>query len=103
MIEDVMQSSAPKFIYSVRISDMSQGSNPFRITSIRSLPDAEGEEALSGLPEEEQERLKGKHIVSTKLDTLGTTYLILQNLEISFVYRAHPSGSSAMSKANNAQ
>lgn len=63
MIEDVMQSSLPKFIYSVRVSDMSQGSNPFRITSIRSLPDADMSDTVKDLPKEEQDRLKGKHVV----------------------------------------
>jgi hypothetical protein len=63
MIEDVMQGSLPSFIYSVKVSDMSQGSNPFRITSIRSLPDADLTEALEGLPEEDKHRLQGKHIV----------------------------------------
>jgi Ca2+-dependent lipid-binding protein len=64
MIEDVMQSSLPSFIYSVRVSDMSQGSNPFRITSIRSLPDANMDGALKDLSEDDQEHLKGKHVVS---------------------------------------
>jgi len=66
MIEDVMQGSLPSFIYSVRVSDMSQGSNPFRITSIRSLPDADVNGALKDLPEEDKERLQGKHIVRIK-------------------------------------
>lgn len=64
MIEDVMQGSLPSFIYSVRVSDMSQGSNPFRITSIRSLPDADIDDALVDLPQEDRDRLQGKHIVS---------------------------------------
>lgn len=38
-IEDVMQQSLPKFIEAVRISDMGQGTNPFRIVSMRALPD----------------------------------------------------------------
>jgi hypothetical protein len=38
-IEDVMQQSLPKFVEAVRISDMGQGTNPFRIVSMRALPD----------------------------------------------------------------
>lgn len=38
-IEDVMQQSLPKFVEAVRISDLGQGTNPFRIVSMRALPD----------------------------------------------------------------
>ena len=38
-IEDVMQQSLPKFVEAVRISDIGQGTNPFRIVSMRALPD----------------------------------------------------------------
>jgi hypothetical protein len=42
-IEDVMQQSLPKFVEAVRISDVGQGTNPFRIISMRALPDQPGE------------------------------------------------------------
>lgn len=42
-IEDVMQQSLPKFVSAVRISDIGQGTNPFRIVSMRALPDQPGE------------------------------------------------------------
>jgi hypothetical protein len=38
-IEDVMQQSLPKFVEAVRISDIGQGINPFRVVSMRALPD----------------------------------------------------------------
>lgn len=43
MIEDVMQQSLPKFVEAVRISDIGQGTNPFRIVSMRALPDQPGD------------------------------------------------------------
>jgi hypothetical protein len=38
-----MQQSLPKFVSAVRISDIGQGTNPFRIVSMRALPDQPGE------------------------------------------------------------
>ncbi|THH27196.1 hypothetical protein EUX98_g6993 [Antrodiella citrinella] len=112
MLEDIMQSSVPHFIHSVRISDLGLGRNAARITAIRSLPDAEtrasnkskaqsGEVASlapageqqdkqddSGSPDpfhDQQEELDGDHI----------------NVEVSFAYHGMPSGRSAASKAGN--
>lgn len=39
MIEDIMQASLPKFVDAVRISDLGLGTEPFRIISMRGLPD----------------------------------------------------------------
>ncbi len=39
MVEDIMQQSLPGFVDAVRISDLGQGDNPFRIVSMRALPD----------------------------------------------------------------
>ena len=39
MVEDIMQSSLPKFVDAVRISDVGLGQNPFRIIAMRGLPD----------------------------------------------------------------
>ena len=38
-----MQQSLPKFVEAIRISDIGQGTNPFRIVSMRALPDQPGE------------------------------------------------------------
>jgi Ca2+-dependent lipid-binding protein len=72
----------------IRISDIGLGSNAMRITSIRSLPDAEHDApTMDSLGEEEREQLDGDHI----------------NVEVSFAYKALPSGNTASSKAHNAQ
>ncbi|KAF5369071.1 hypothetical protein D9758_002979 [Tetrapyrgos nigripes] len=39
MVEDIMQQSLPGFVDAVRISDLGQGINPFRVVSMRALPD----------------------------------------------------------------
>ncbi|KAI0357862.1 hypothetical protein OH77DRAFT_1308845 [Trametes cingulata] len=101
MLEDIMQSSVPTFIHSVRVADIGLGSNAGRITSIRSLPDAttrdtgdptRGEDSLSAMgidaetiSPDDREVLDGDHV----------------NLEVSFAYQGLPSGQSAKSKAHN--
>ncbi|KAH8119808.1 hypothetical protein DFH11DRAFT_1837886 [Phellopilus nigrolimitatus] len=86
MLEDIMQASAPKFIHSVRVADIGQGSNAMRVTSIRSLPDIGVEEALHDADDAVKENLMREHV----------------NVEVSFAYRALPSGSKAYTKAHNA-
>ncbi|KDQ51904.1 hypothetical protein JAAARDRAFT_139718 [Jaapia argillacea MUCL 33604] len=86
MIEDIMQSSVPRFVHSVRIADFALGTNPLRITSVRSLPDSDVDDVLEGLDAKDKERLNGEHI----------------NLELSFAYRAVPSGTAFSTKAQNA-
>lgn len=81
MLEDIMQASVPRFIvkcsvltichsfkgfifqHSVRVADLGQGSNAMRLTSIRSLPDAE----IDNVEEENsvlKEKVNEKHVVS---------------------------------------
>jgi hypothetical protein len=38
-----MQQSLPKFVSAIRISDIGQGTNPFRVVSMRALPDQPGD------------------------------------------------------------
>ncbi|CAE6406868.1 unnamed protein product [Rhizoctonia solani] len=76
MLEDVMQTSMPRIVHSIRVSDLGQGSVAPRITGIRALP----------LRRTDEGDIQGEHV----------------NLEISFAYHANPSGASASSKAQNA-
>lgn len=73
--------------HSVRISDLGQGLNSARITSIRALPDADLTTVTGELDEKDREQRQGDHI----------------NLEISFAYRALPATSRKESRAQNAQ
>jgi Ca2+-dependent lipid-binding protein len=71
----------------VRIGDLGQGTNPIRITSIRSLPDAGLSEVMHDLDAADRELIQGDHV----------------NLEVSFAYRANPATSRKASRAVNAQ
>ena len=108
LLEDIMQSSAPSFVHSVRIADMGLGRNAARIVAIRSLPDAETRAAnksraqssesadwiLGTSPEVDDSQASG---VDQREDLAGNHV----NLEVSFAYRGLPSGQSAASKAGN--
>ncbi|KAL5640344.1 hypothetical protein ACGC1H_007571 [Rhizoctonia solani] len=76
MLEDVMQTSMPRIVHSIRVSDLGQGSVAPRITGIRALPPRRTDEG----------NVQNDHV----------------NLELSFAYHANPSGASASSKAQNA-
>ncbi|KAL1939462.1 hypothetical protein VTO73DRAFT_10018 [Trametes versicolor] len=101
MLEDIMQSSVPKFIHSVRVADLGLGSNAGRITSIRSLPDAKTHD--TGNPGDAQDTLAamgidGDTVSPDDRDALDGDHV---NLEVSFAYQGLPSGKSAASKARN--
>ncbi|PCH37535.1 hypothetical protein WOLCODRAFT_128544, partial [Wolfiporia cocos MD-104 SS10] len=95
MVEDIMQSSAPSFVHSIRISDVGLGSNAARITAIRSLPDARGDggDAIGASLEVDSQSLSPEDREALSVDHV--------NLEISFAYRGLPSGDTAQSKAKN--
>ncbi|KAJ9117451.1 hypothetical protein QFC22_004301 [Naganishia vaughanmartiniae] len=96
MLEDVMQASMPKAINTVRISDLSQGTHPLRIISIRPLDDAETRDA--------PQHAKDENPAQDALDEdtgegENSTHV---NLEVAFAYRALPvKGNKVYSKAKN--
>ncbi|KZS93944.1 hypothetical protein SISNIDRAFT_474054 [Sistotremastrum niveocremeum HHB9708] len=88
MIEDVMQQSLPGFVDAVRISDVGQGTNPFRIISMRGLPDQPGDKEY---PRQEwidqgTNLLTGKNAQGQDTDQTGD-YV---NFEVAFSYQALP-------------
>ncbi|PVG01479.1 hypothetical protein CPB86DRAFT_781696 [Serendipita vermifera] len=89
-IEDVMQQSLPKFVEAIRISDIGQGTNPFRIISMRALPDQPGEKEYpreewidQGTNELMEASQKNKN---QDMDQAGD-YV---NYEVAFAYQALP-------------
>ncbi|CDO71515.1 hypothetical protein BN946_scf184910.g14 [Trametes cinnabarina] len=101
MLEDIMQSSAPSFIQSVRVIDLGLGSNAGRITSIRSLPDTTSRD--TGEPVNSKDALSEMGISSETIspddrEALDGDHV---NLEVSFAYQGLPSGQTAASKAHN--
>ncbi|KAI5799888.1 hypothetical protein EDC01DRAFT_648048 [Geopyxis carbonaria] len=82
-LEDVMQASAPGIIENVRVADISQGSNPIRILSMRSLPDSE----VPDLKKAATAAREGKDEQQRRAEEDGGE---VYNLEISFAYNASP-------------
>ena len=90
----------PSFVDAVRITDLGQGSNPFRITSIRALPDQPGD---SGYPKtswinQGNDDIKTKDTAGKEIaeDQAGDYY----NFEVAFSYAALP-GQGAHLRAKN--
>ncbi|OCF41030.1 C2 domain-containing protein [Kwoniella heveanensis CBS 569] len=100
MVEDILQQSLPGFVDAVRITDLGQGSNPLRITSIRALPDQPGDEGYpkSGWINQGNENIKSKDTAGKDIteDEAGDYY----NFEVAFSYAALP-GQAASLRAKN--
>ncbi|KAJ6161139.1 C2 membrane targeting protein [Penicillium chermesinum] len=94
-IEDVMQASAPKVVENVRIAEIDQGNNPFRILSMRALPDEHVQNLKDNIHEE---NLKNKDPQEAAAAEEGGSYY---NMEASFAYHAKPTSQSTSSKAEN--
>ena len=94
-LEDVMQASVPGIIENVRVAEISQGSNPLRILSLRSLPDTQMEELKRAVHEKNK---KIKDPQEAAADEEGGDFY---NLEVAFAYHAAPSGKRASEKARN--
>lgn len=95
MLEDIMQASVPGVIENVRVAEIDQGSNPFRILSLRALPDAHVQELKDDI---HRQNLKNKEENERAADEEGGDYY---NIECSFAYHAAPSSAGAASKAKN--
>ena len=94
-LEDVMQASVPGVVDNVKVNDISQGSNPIRVLSLRALPDSH----VKDLKEEiRKEDAKNKDPQEAAADEEGGEFY---NLEATVAYHALPSGSDLASKARN--
>ncbi|WWC90217.1 uncharacterized protein L201_005150 [Kwoniella dendrophila CBS 6074] len=100
MVEDILQQSLPGFVDAVRITDLGQGSNPLRITSIRALPDQPGDDGYpkSGWINQGNDNIKSKDTAGKDIteDEAGDYY----NFEVAFSYAALP-GQGAQLRAKN--
>ncbi|EEH45524.1 uncharacterized protein PADG_01674 [Paracoccidioides brasiliensis Pb18] len=94
-IEDVMQASVPGIIENVRVAEINQGSNPFRILSLRALPDSHVQDLKKAAYDHSKETKSPQEAAA---DEEGGSHY---NLECSFAYHAKPSGRSSSSKATN--
>lgn len=94
-LEDVMQASVPGVIENVKVNDISQGSNPLRILSLRALPDSHVQDLKDEI-RKEQEKTKDPQELAA--DEEGGDFY---NLEATVAYHSLPSGADVSSKAKN--
>lgn len=117
MVEDIMQSSLPGFIQSVKVSDFDLGENPFRLIAMRGLADImtdpeyprrtwieHSEGQSEGQPQEDKEDETegltgeaGEEVKKAKEDDEAGDFL---NMEVSFCYSAL-SGESSKDRSKN--
>lgn len=99
MIEDILQQSLPSFVDAVRITDIGQGINPLRITSIRALPDQPlepGYPRTDWIDEGEGVPLKDTAGKELEEDQAGDYY----NFEAAFSYSALPGQGTSLRAKN---
>ncbi|EPS43590.1 hypothetical protein H072_2387 [Dactylellina haptotyla CBS 200.50] len=97
-LEDIMQASVPpSIIENVKVSGISQGSNPIRILSMRSLPDATSSKTNPLNAQQSEEETTKKRKQREQEDDPDSKYY---NLEASFAYHALKATGVA-SKAQN--
>jgi hypothetical protein len=95
MLEDVMQASVPGIIENVKVNDISQGTNPLRVISLRALPD----DQVKDLKDEiRKEHAKTKDPQEMAAEEDGGDFY---NLEATVAYHAVASGADVSSKAKN--
>ncbi|KAK2736603.1 hypothetical protein FQN57_000720 [Myotisia sp. PD_48] len=93
-IEDVMHASLPGIVENVRIGNIDQGSNPFRVVSLRALPDEKVPNLVDGLREYNLENKDADEAIAEEEG--GQPY----NLELTFAYHAKP-GKTTFARAEN--
>ncbi|KAM0284556.1 hypothetical protein ACHAQH_001922 [Verticillium albo-atrum] len=94
-LEDVMVASIPGIVENVRVADISQGSNPIRILSLRALPDDHMKEVKEETRKQTEKNTDPNELAA--MEQAGSYY----NLEASIAYHAKPSGGDISSKARN--
>ncbi|TVY54197.1 Meiotically up-regulated gene 190 protein [Lachnellula cervina] len=87
--------SLPGVIENVRVAEINQGNNPFRILSLRALPDGHVKDLKDDI-HKHNEQVKDPQELAA--DEEGGDYY---NLECSFAYHAAKSGTSTSNRAKN--
>src|SRR3569833_1409731 len=90
-----MQASVPGVIENVKVNDISQGSNPIRILSLRALPDSHVQDLKDDIRKQEEQTKDPQELAA---DEEGGDFY---NLEATIAYHALPSSSDVSSKARN--
>ncbi|KAL8346560.1 hypothetical protein RB598_000453 [Gaeumannomyces tritici] len=94
-LEDVMQASVPGVIEHVKVNDISQGTNPLRILSLRALPDSHVQDLKDEIRKQDEQTKDPQELAA---DEEGGEFY---NLEATVAYHALPSTGDVSSKARN--
>ncbi|KAL2073399.1 hypothetical protein VTL71DRAFT_10723 [Oculimacula yallundae] len=94
-LEDIMQASVPSVIENVRVAEINQGNNPFRVLSLRALPDSHVTEMKHEIHKQNEKKKDPQELAA---DEEGGDYY---NLECSFAYHAAATGAGTSEKARN--
>ncbi|KAL1900887.1 hypothetical protein Sste5346_001948 [Sporothrix stenoceras] len=94
-LEDIMQASVPGVVDNVKVNDISQGSNPIRVLSLRALPDSHVKDLKEEIRKDNQQN---KDPQEAAADEEGGEFY---NLEATIAYHSLPSGNDVASKAKN--
>ena len=95
-LEDVMQASVPGVVENVKVNDMSQGSNPLRVLSLRALPETEVRELRDEIHRRDAEVKDPQELAAEEQGGAG-----FYNLEATVAYHSLPSSGGISSKAKN--
>lgn len=90
-----MQASIPGVVENVKVNDISQGSNPLRILSLRALPDSHVQDLKDEIRKQQAQTKDPQELAA---DEEGGDFY---NLEATVAYHSLPSGSDVSSKAKN--
>jgi len=94
-LEDIMQASLPGVVENIKVNDISQGSNPLRILSLRALPDSQVKDLKDEIRKQDA---KVKDPQELAADEEGGEFY---NLEATIGYHSLPSSNDVSSKAKN--
>ncbi|KAH6640712.1 hypothetical protein F5144DRAFT_609655 [Chaetomium tenue] len=94
-LEDVMQASVPGVIEHVKVNEISQGSNPLRVLSLRALPDGHVQDLKEEIHRRDAEVKDPQQLAAEEEG--GDFY----NLEATVAYHSLPSSGDVSSKAKN--
>lgn len=90
-----MQASLPGVIENIKVNDISQGSNPLRVLSLRALPDSQVQDLKDEIRKQDA---KVKDPQELAADEEGGEFY---NLEATVAYHSLPSSNDVSSKAKN--
>ncbi|CAO1623887.1 unnamed protein product [Sympodiomycopsis kandeliae] len=99
-LEDVMQASAPSFIHSIKVSEVSHGLTPIRIAGVKILSDREADHVTPPSDDDAEPNQDRNQNQSSSRRTYSGKHI---NLEMSVIYHASEGGANIISRRKNAR